>query len=144
MARGVPAAWEPAILFLLANAVRQLVGISVGIGSNRRLKLLQIQLVMVLGDCRPGAPRFALRATRGAATRRSKREACPAKPLGEDGLARTHTNCAVRKFPDSILKQPAPVPARFIAAPACASHQTIATGRPGEPVAPFIFSGSIT
>jgi hypothetical protein len=57
MARGVPAAWEPAILFLLANAVRQLVGISVGIGSNRRLKLLQIQLVMVLGNCRPGAPR---------------------------------------------------------------------------------------
>jgi hypothetical protein len=39
MARGVPAAWEPAILFLLANAVRQLVGISVGIGSNRRLKI---------------------------------------------------------------------------------------------------------
>jgi hypothetical protein len=30
-----------------------LVGISVGIGSNRRRKLLQ--LVMVLGDCRPGA-----------------------------------------------------------------------------------------
>jgi hypothetical protein len=27
---------EPAILFLLANTARQLVGISVGIGSNRR------------------------------------------------------------------------------------------------------------
>ena len=53
---GVPTAWEPAVLFLLANTVRQLVGISVGIGSNRRLKLFQIQLVMVLGDCRPGAP----------------------------------------------------------------------------------------
>jgi hypothetical protein len=53
---GVPAAGEPAILFLPANTARQLVGISVGIGSNRRLKLFQIQLVMVLGDCRPGAP----------------------------------------------------------------------------------------
>lgn len=58
MARGLPAAWEPAVLFLLANTVRQLVGISVGIGSNRWIKLFQIQLVMVLGDCRPGAPEY--------------------------------------------------------------------------------------
>src|SRR5436190_16965697 len=43
-------------LFLRATAVRYLVGIPVGIRSNRRLKLLQIQLVMRLGDCRPGAP----------------------------------------------------------------------------------------
>jgi len=35
-ASGVPAAGEPAILFLPANTARQLVGISVGIGSNRR------------------------------------------------------------------------------------------------------------
>jgi hypothetical protein len=47
---------EPAVLFLPANTARQLVGISVGIGSNRRLKLFQNQLVMVVGDCRPGAP----------------------------------------------------------------------------------------
>jgi hypothetical protein len=32
---GAPAAVEPAILFLPANTARQLVGISVGIGSNR-------------------------------------------------------------------------------------------------------------
>lgn len=44
--------------FLHANPARPLVGISVGIGSNRRRKLFQIQLVMVLGDCRPGAPAF--------------------------------------------------------------------------------------
>jgi hypothetical protein len=35
MARGVPDAGEPAALFLRANAVHHLVGISVGIGSNR-------------------------------------------------------------------------------------------------------------
>ena len=34
--RGVPAAGEPAVLFLPANTVRQLVGISVGIGNNQR------------------------------------------------------------------------------------------------------------
>jgi hypothetical protein len=34
---------------LPANTARQLVGISVGIGSNRRRKLLQIQIVMELG-----------------------------------------------------------------------------------------------
>jgi hypothetical protein len=50
----VPAPEELAGLFLRANTERHLVGISVGIGSNRRRKLFQIQLVMVLGDCRPG------------------------------------------------------------------------------------------
>jgi hypothetical protein len=53
---GVLAAGEPAVLFLPANTVRELVGISVGIGSHRRRKLLQIQIVMELGDYRPGAP----------------------------------------------------------------------------------------
>jgi hypothetical protein len=56
MAWGGPAAAEPVVEFFLANAVRQLVGISVGIDSNQRRKLLQIQSVVVLGDCRPGAP----------------------------------------------------------------------------------------
>jgi hypothetical protein len=55
-ASGVPAAREPAVLFLPANTARQLVGISVGIGSNRRRKLLKIQMVMELGGYRPGAP----------------------------------------------------------------------------------------
>ena len=41
---------------------------------------------MVLGGYRPGAPRFALWASRGAAAQSIKGEACPAKPLGEDGL----------------------------------------------------------
>jgi hypothetical protein len=50
----VPAPEELAGLFLRANTERHLVGISVGIGSNRRRKLFQIQLVMALGDCRPG------------------------------------------------------------------------------------------
>ena len=49
---------EPAVLFLLANTARQLVGISVGIGSNRRRKLLQIQMVIELDGYRPGAPAF--------------------------------------------------------------------------------------
>jgi hypothetical protein len=142
MAWGVRAAAQPAVLILPANTVRQLVGISVGIDSNQRRKLFQIQWVMVIGDCRPGAPRFALRATRGAATQSTKSEACPAKPLGEDGLAQTKTER--RNLPDSIVKQLALVPARFIAAPARESNHTSATGRPGEPVAPFIFSGSIT
>lgn len=52
----VPAAEEFADLFLRANTERHLVGISVGIGNNRRRKLFQIQLVMVLGNCRPEAP----------------------------------------------------------------------------------------
>ena len=51
------AAEELAVLFLRANTARHLVGISVGIGSNRRRTIFQIQLVMVLGDCRPGAGR---------------------------------------------------------------------------------------
>jgi len=53
---GVPAAGEPFVLFLPANIVHQFVGISVGIGHDRRRKLLQIQMVMVLGGYRPGAP----------------------------------------------------------------------------------------
>jgi hypothetical protein len=53
---GVPAAGESAVLFLSANTACQLVGISVGIDSRRRQKLSQLQLVMVLSDCRPGAP----------------------------------------------------------------------------------------
>jgi hypothetical protein len=48
---------EPAVLFLRANTVRHLVGISVGIGSDLRRKSLQIQFVIALGDCRPGASR---------------------------------------------------------------------------------------
>jgi len=42
---GVPAAAGLAVLFLPANIARQFVGISVGIGRNRRQKLLQIQMV---------------------------------------------------------------------------------------------------
>jgi hypothetical protein len=61
MARGVPDAGPPAALFLRANAARQLVGISVGIGSNRRGKLLQVQMVIGVGACRPGAPSTLLR-----------------------------------------------------------------------------------
>jgi hypothetical protein len=54
MAWGVRAAAEPVVKSFLADTVRQLVGISVGIDSNRRRKLFRIQLVMMLGDCRPG------------------------------------------------------------------------------------------
>jgi hypothetical protein len=50
------AAEEFALYFCELIPARHLVGISVGIGSNRRQKILQLQLVMVLGDCRPGAP----------------------------------------------------------------------------------------
>jgi hypothetical protein len=46
----VPAAVEPPALFLPTNGARHFVGI----GRHRRLKLLQIQMVMALGDCRPG------------------------------------------------------------------------------------------
>jgi hypothetical protein len=52
---------QGACCFIFASyTARQLVGISVGIGNNRRQKLLQIQMVMALGDYRPGAPRFTL------------------------------------------------------------------------------------
>jgi hypothetical protein len=37
---GVPCCKEPAILFFASYTARQLVGISVGIGNNRRLKLI--------------------------------------------------------------------------------------------------------
>jgi hypothetical protein len=45
---------------------RHPVGICVGIGSNTRNFLFSIQSVMVLGDCRPGAPSaFAIASTAG-------------------------------------------------------------------------------
>jgi hypothetical protein len=53
-ARDVLTAGEPTVLFLPANAARQPAGISVGIGSNQRRKLLQIQMVIGLGGYRPG------------------------------------------------------------------------------------------
>jgi hypothetical protein len=59
---GQAAAGGARCLFLSAHTARQLVGISVGIGSNRRRKLFQIPLVMVLSDCRPGPPKVADRA----------------------------------------------------------------------------------
>jgi hypothetical protein len=44
-------------LFIFASyAAGRLVGISVGIGSNRRGKLLYIQMVIALVEYRPGAP----------------------------------------------------------------------------------------
>jgi hypothetical protein len=54
----VPDAGAPAVLFLPAITVRQVVGISVGIGNNPRRKLLHIQMVMRLDDCRPGPLNF--------------------------------------------------------------------------------------
>jgi hypothetical protein len=55
------------LLFLLAITARHPAGICAGIGSNTGEGFVSIQLVMVLGDCRPGAPRFAFQASRGAA-----------------------------------------------------------------------------
>jgi hypothetical protein len=47
---------QGACCFIFASYTAcQLVGISVGIGNNRRQKLLQIQLVMALGGYRSGA-----------------------------------------------------------------------------------------
>jgi hypothetical protein len=43
---GVPAAGEPFVLFLPANIALKFVGISVGIGHDRRRKLFHIQMVM--------------------------------------------------------------------------------------------------
>ena len=54
---GVPAAVESAVLFLPTDTARHLVGISVGIDKRRRRNIMQIQSVMLLDDCRPGAPR---------------------------------------------------------------------------------------
>jgi hypothetical protein len=54
---GEPAAGEPVDLFLPANTARHHVGISVGIGSNTRRNLLEIQMVIGLDGYRPGAPR---------------------------------------------------------------------------------------
>jgi hypothetical protein len=65
---GVPNARKAAILFLPANTARQLVGISVGIGSNRRGKFLQIQMVIALGGYRPGAPSRCFAASAGKST----------------------------------------------------------------------------
>jgi hypothetical protein len=53
---GVPAAVEPAVLFLPAITARHLAGISVGIGRHRREKILQIQMLMASSGYRPGAP----------------------------------------------------------------------------------------
>jgi hypothetical protein len=43
-------------LFLPAITARHLVGISVGIDKHRQRNIMQIQSVMLLDDCRPGAP----------------------------------------------------------------------------------------
>jgi len=46
------------LLFYFASYIaRHLVGISVGIGSNRRRKLLYIQMVMAVVEYRPGEAR---------------------------------------------------------------------------------------
>jgi hypothetical protein len=50
----MPAAREPAAIIFCQLIALLLVGIPAGIGSNRRRKSFQIQLVMVLADCRPG------------------------------------------------------------------------------------------
>jgi len=82
--------WEPAILFLRANTKRHVVGISVGTGNKRRRKPLQIQLVMVLGDCRPGAPTYAASQLRLASHPSSivrSSVGCPAVALAKAGEA---------------------------------------------------------
>jgi hypothetical protein len=62
------------LLFYFASYIaRHLVGISVGIGSNRRRKLLYIQMVMAVVEYRPGAPRFALSGFAWRATRKTHR-----------------------------------------------------------------------
>ena len=49
------------LLFYFASYIaRHLVGISVGIGSNRRRKLLYIQMVMAVVEYRPGALRILI------------------------------------------------------------------------------------
>jgi hypothetical protein len=48
-------AWR-APIFFASYIARRLVGISVGIGSNRRRKLVYIQMVMAVVEYRPGAP----------------------------------------------------------------------------------------
>jgi hypothetical protein len=53
----VPDAGGPAVLFLTADTSHRFAGIPAGIGSNQRQKLFQVQLLMALGNCRPGAPR---------------------------------------------------------------------------------------
>jgi hypothetical protein len=74
----VPAAGEAAVLFLPANTARQLVGISVGIGSNLRSKSLQIQMIMEIDDCRPGAPEALRIATHGRSHSTHDGRACRA------------------------------------------------------------------
>jgi hypothetical protein len=44
------------LLYLASYIAGHLVGISVGISGNRRRKLLYIQMVMAVGEYRPGAP----------------------------------------------------------------------------------------
>jgi hypothetical protein len=44
------------LLFYFASHTARRLGISVGIGSNRRRKLLYIQMVMAVVEYRPGAP----------------------------------------------------------------------------------------
>jgi hypothetical protein len=63
------------LLFYFASYIaRHLVGISVGIGSNRRRKLLYIQMVMAVVEYRPGAPPAFANASAGT----TSRSGCPA------------------------------------------------------------------
>jgi len=45
------------LFYFVSYIARHLVGISVGIGSNRRRKLLYIQMVMAVVEYRPGEAR---------------------------------------------------------------------------------------
>jgi hypothetical protein len=51
-----PTRWGACYFIFASYTARHLVGISVGIGSNRRSKLLYIQMVMAVVEYRPGAP----------------------------------------------------------------------------------------
>jgi hypothetical protein len=71
--------------------------------------LLSIQLVMVLGDCRPGAPRFALWASRGTATQdrraRRVRRSLSAARTKTDNPASAATRGT---FPPMFIRSPRP------------------------------------
>jgi hypothetical protein len=68
---GEPAAGEPVDLFLPANTARHHVGISVGIGSNTRRNLLEIQMVIGL-DATGQGHHLAASAGKSTSTIRTK------------------------------------------------------------------------
>jgi hypothetical protein len=83
----MPATGQPAVLFLQLIPRVNFVGISVGIGDDRRQKYFYIQMVMVVSGYRPGAPSAFAKASADKPLL-AMTALCYSHPLSGGGLGR--------------------------------------------------------